>query len=257
MKKILGVIPARYGSTRFPGKPLADILGKPMIWWVYQQAIRSKKLTEIIIATDNQDIVKICEKYKFPYIITDENHLTAANRIFEVSGHMEADYYVQINGDEPLVDANLIDLITPKNIPQDIEFGTNIVAKMTNPVEVTDPSNIKVVCDTYENIVYMSRTPIPYPYRYLQFDYYKHIGIIGFNKKMLSFYHESKPSILEKIEGVDMLRFTEYKKTFKAILVQKNIYTLSVDTKSDLEKVLKIIENKFRNNELDYIRRIL
>ncbi|WP_254410671.1 3-deoxy-manno-octulosonate cytidylyltransferase [Campylobacter jejuni] len=255
--KIIGVIPARYGSTRFPGKPLADIFGKPMIWWVYQQAIRSKKLTDIIIATDDKKIAEVCKKYKFPYMITREDHLTAANRIFEVSRYVKGDYYIQINGDEPLVDANLIDLVIPKDIPQDIEFGTNIIASMINPIEVVDPSNIKVVCDAHDNIVYMSRTPIPYPYKYLQFDYYKHIGIIGFNEKMLIFYNNSKPLILESIEGIDMLRFTEYNKIFKAILAKKNIHTLSVDTKNDLEKVLKIIENKFESNKLDYIRRIL
>ena len=254
--KILGVIPARYNSSRFPGKPLADICGKPMIWWVYNQAIKAKKLTKLLIATDDSRIAEVCDKYQIPNIMTKNTHLTAANRLYEVSCSMDYDYYIQINGDEPLIDANCIDCAILNNIPQDIEFGSNLISKINNPAEVMDPTNIKVVFDINHNIIYMSRSPIPYPYGNLNFQYYKHLGIIGYNKKMLKLYNQTRPGITETIEGIDTLRFNDYNKTLNAIEIP-HINSLSVDTPKDLDKVQKIIENKFKNNQLRDIKELL
>ncbi|WLQ70986.1 3-deoxy-manno-octulosonate cytidylyltransferase [Campylobacter jejuni] len=254
--KILGVIPARYGSTRFPGKPLVDILGKPMIWWVYQQAKRAKKLTNLIVATDDERIFRVCDEFDIPWMMTKTTHQTAANRLYEVSNKEEATYYIQINGDKPVIEACLIDLVIPNEIPQDIEFGLNLVVKMDNPVEVMEPSNIKVVFDKNGNVLYMSRSPIPFPYKSLKFNYYKHIGVIGYNKKMLDLYNNTKPGIRESIEGIDTLRFNDYGKVFKAIKASY-IKSLSIDTPKDLEKVIEIIKTKFKNNELNNIKEIL
>ena len=239
--KTVAVIPARYASTRLPGKPLKDICGKPMIWWVYDRVKKAEKIDRIIVATDDKRIVDCCDKYDIPSFMTGE-HNTAANRLQELSKSIDADFYLQVNGDEPLIQYELLTMAIPDEVPQDIEFGTNIITKMTNPVEVMDNSNIKVVFDNDYKCLYMSRIPIPYPFKSLQFDYYKHVGIIGYNKKMLDFFANSTPGIFEKIEGIDILRFTDYGKTLKFI-VAENVKTLSVDTQKDLDIVTKIISD--------------
>lgn len=238
--KVLGVIPARYNSTRLPGKPLEDICGKPMIWWVYYQVCKAKKLDQVVIAIDDNRVATVLNEYNIPYIMTKNNHPTAANRLAEVATKIDADFYIQLNGDEPLIDAEVIDMVIPDSIPEETEFGTNIITAMHNPVEVNDVSNIKVVFDNSMNALYMSRIAIPYPAKTLEYDYYKHVGIIGYNRKMLEFYENSKPGKLEKIEGIDTLRFLDYGKTLRFIEVDKSD-SLSVDTVMDLERVRKIL----------------
>ena len=241
----VAVIPARYASTRLPGKPLKDICGKPMIWWVYERVRKADKIDKIVVATDDNRIVECCEKFGIPSIMTGA-HNTAANRIQEVSQSISANFYLQVNGDEPLIQYNLLTMAVPNNIPQDIEFGTNIITKMTNPVEVMDNSNIKVVFDDKLKALYMSRTPIPYPFKSLNYEYYKHVGIIGYNKKMLDFYANSNPGKFELIEGIDTLRFLDYGKTLQFIIA-KNVKSLSVDTQKDLDYVIEIIKQGDHN----------
>ena len=247
--KILGVIASRYASSRFHAKALADILGKPMVWWVYEQAKRARNLDELVVATDDERIVKVCDSFEIPSVMTDSSHQTAANRLYEVSTKIEADYYIQINGDEPLINADFIEVVVPKEIPFDVEFGSSLVCEMKEASEVLDPANIKVVFDEDENTLYMSRAAIPHPYKRLDFKYYKHIGIIGYNKLMLKLYNETKPGYTESIEGVDTLRFNDYGKILKAFKVP-SYDSLSVDTPKDLEIVTQIIKDKFKRGEL-------
>lgn len=247
--KTVGIIPARYGSTRLPGKPLKDICGKPMVWWVYNQSRKAKKVDEVYVATDDRRIADVCDQNGIPYVMTKDCHPTAAHRIQEVSQTVQADLYLQLNGDEPLIDPALIDAAVVDDVPADVEFGTNIITRMTNPVEVNDPSNIKVVYDCNMNALYMSRTAIPYPSKTLNYDYYKHVGIIGFNKKMLDFYVSSQPGHFEAIEGIDTLRFIDYGKTLRFIPVE-NCSSLSVDTEKDLERVRSIIAAKLEKGEI-------
>lgn len=241
--KIVGVIPARYASTRLPGKPLKIICKHPMIWWVYQRVKSVKELTEVYIATDDEEIKRVCNDLQLPVIMTSRFHCTAAHRLQEVSQTIRADFYLQLNGDEPLINTEAIAAAIPDKVPQDIEFGTNIITEMSEPAQVMDVSNIKVVFDNEMNALYMSRIPIPYPFKSIDFKYYKHVGIIGYNKKMLDFYKNSKPGKFEIIEGIDTLRFLDYGKKLKFILVT-NCQNLSIDTEKDLEMVRRIMEEK-------------
>ena len=125
----------------------------------------------------------------------------------------------------------------------------NIITKMHNPVEVIDPSNIKVVFDENMKMTYTSRTPIPYPYKTLDFDYYKHVGIIGYNKKMLDFYAQNPPGKFELIEGIATLRFVDYDKPLM-LKEAENVVSLSVDTPKDLDVVINLVKQKIANNEL-------
>lgn len=244
--KIAGVIPARYGSTRLPGKPLADICGKPMIWWVFQRVSGIKELDTVCIATDDMRIESVCRDYGMPVIMTSSSHKTGAHRLQEVSKYLKADYYIQLNGDEPLIDCEAVKAAIPTSAVRDVEFGTNIITPISDPVQVIDATNIKVVFDCDMKAVYMSRTPVPYPYKSLDFVYYKHVGIIGYNKKMLDFYKSSSPGRLEIIEGIDTMRFIDYGKMLQLIIVD-NCESLSVDTEKDLEKVRNIIKENYVN----------
>lgn len=240
--KVVGIIPARYGSTRLPGKPLMDICGHPMIWWVYQRVKNVHELNEVYVATDDERIESVCIQNNIPVVMTANTHQTGAHRLQEVSEKINADFYVQLNGDEPLINCDAIRASIPEFVPQDIEFGTNIITKMKEPSQVIDASNIKMVFDENFNALYMSRTPIPYPFKAINFVYYKHVGIIGYNKKMLDFYKNSVPGRLEKIEGIDTLRFLDYGKTLKLVEFD-NCESLSVDTEKDLQTVRKMMED--------------
>lgn len=241
--KVVCIIPARYGSTRLPGKPLKDINGYPMIWWVYQRIHSVQHIDEICVATDHLDIVTACENYNIPVLLTKDNHPTGANRLQEVSERIAADFYIQVNGDEPLIDTAAVSAAIPKDIPQSIEFGTNVITEIQSAAHLMDPSNIKVVFDDKMNALYMSRMPIPYPFKNTNFKYYKHVGVIGYNKRMLDFYKNSTPGRLELIEGIDTLRFLDYGK--KLLLIKIPQYnSLSVDTCSDLEEVRRRIKNE-------------
>lgn len=246
--KVVGIIPARYASTRLPGKPLKDILGYPMIWWVYKRVRTVKELDEIYVATDDDRIKEVCEHYDIPVIMTSPEHPNGAMRLQEVSETVQADFYVQLNGDEPLMNTDAIIAAIPESVPQDVAFGTNIITQIDDPAQVLDASNIKMVFDDQMNALYMSRTPIPYPFKSIDFQYYKHVGIIGYNKMMLDFYKNSRPGRFERIEGIDTLRFLDYGKQLKLILVP-DCHSLSVDTQKDLDMVIKMMKEQNRHGE--------
>lgn len=245
--KIIGIIPARYASTRFPGKPLADILGKPMIWWVYQQVKKVKEIDEVYVATDDERIIKCLDSYQIPSVRTSNTHASVFNRVHEVSDKISADAYVIINGDEPLVN---IDHISAVIQPQYLaNYATNIIARITSPAENIDTSNIKVVFDNQMNALFMSRSPIPCPYKSINFSYWKHVGITAINKKLLDFYQKTPAGEFEKIEGIDHMRLIEYGQKLKFIKIDQ-CDSLSVDTPKDLEKVRTIISHKINNGEI-------
>lgn len=239
--KILGVIPARYQSTRFPGKPLADIHGKPMIWWTYRKAIQVKDFFEVIVATDNKKIVEVCAKYNIPTVLTSEDHENHVLRIAEVATLKEADYYVSVNGDEPLILPDNIQKVIPNEVSKECYAGY-LMRELTDPVETMDPANIKLATLENGTVMYMSRSVIPYPKGTLDFKYKKLIGVECFNKEALEFYSNTTMGELEKIEDIDHLRFIENNKKVVATMVDGE--SLSVDTPKDLEKVRTILKKE-------------
>ncbi|MDR1216738.1 MAG: 3-deoxy-manno-octulosonate cytidylyltransferase [Treponema sp.] len=237
--KIIGVIPARYASSRFPGKPLADIHGKPMIWWVYQQAKKVVELDEVVVATDDQRICVVCEQLNIPNVMTSNSHKTPNDRIHEVSTMINADIYVCINGDEPLIQPEVIKKALPEEGDELAYFSSNVITAIKNPVELADPSNIKAVFNKDGEALWISRSPIPFPKGSLDFNYYKIIGVAAFSKNALDFYANTKRSALETVEELDMYRFLEHGK--KCLLKIADAYTLSVDEPKDLEYVREIL----------------
>lgn len=241
--KIVAVIPSRFQSTRFKGKPLVNICGKPMIWWVYNRVSKVDQFDEVIVATDSKKIEAVCKEHKLNVIMTSNNHATSTDRVYEVACKHAADIYVVINGDEPLIEPKtLYDIIPQESEATDNEYYVaNLITKINEPNEVIDPSNIKVLSDIDGYIICMSRSPIPFPHSSITFSYMKHVGVLAYNFKALKFFSITSPGSVEKIEKINELRFIE--NGIKIKLIETNSDTLSVDTPKDLEKVLKKIDD--------------
>ena len=240
--KVIGVIPARYQSSRFPGKPLADICGKPMIWWVYNQVSQVKEFSEIYVATDDERIVACCEEYGMKYVMTRKDTPNHIHRIWEVTEMIEADYYISINGDEPLISPDNIRQAFPSKVISDRPFFQSVYREMHDPAEVMDIANVKIVLNKEGVCMYQSRYPIPCPKGSLLFTYKKAIGIECFNKKALDIFAHTPMGVMEKIEDIDHLRFLE--NGIPIYYKQIDSESLSVDTKNDLEKVRLIIKER-------------
>ncbi len=245
--KIIGVIPARYNSTRFPGKPLADICGKPMIWWVYNQAKQVTEFTDVYVATDEQRIKDACVDLKIPVIMTRTDHKTSTERVYEAACNIEADLYVVINGDEPLIDPQIIKAVIPEELPNHKIYVGNLMTEICDPVEVVDFTNIKVVTDDDSKALFFSRSPIPYPKSSMQYKYYKHVGVLAYNLAALQFFAETQVGINEAIEDINELRFVEHGVAVR--MTKVNAHSLSVDTPKDLEKIREMIGKKLALGE--------
>lgn len=242
--KIVGVIPARYQSSRLPGKPLADICGKPMIWWVYQQVSQVKEFDEIYVATDDERIKSVCESYSMPVLMTSSKTPNHIHRIWEVTEIIEANYYVSVNGDEPLINPDNIKqaiVAIPNELSNEPYFGS-VYRELSDPAETMDLANVKIVLGNENRCLYQSRYPIPSTKGSLNFKYKKAIGIECFNKQALDFFVSAPMGILEKIEDIDHLRFLENGIPIYYTKIESE--SLSVDTKNDLEKVRSIIQSR-------------
>lgn len=245
--KIIGVIPARYASTRFPGKPLADICGRPMLWWVYQQVKKVTEFDEVFCAIDDERIAVMCETYGLQYVMTKNNHPEHISRVHEISKNVVADYYVCINGDEPLISENCIRPVLPTEIVIKPYFG-GAMRILRDPAETIDFAKIKLIVTKEGRCLYMSRAPIPYPRGSLAFQYKKYVGVECFNKAALDFFVSTPMGEYEKIEDIDHLRFLE--NGISLHFTQVDSESISVDTQKDLEKVRSIIRDKIERGEV-------
>lgn len=233
--KIICVIPARRESTRFPNKPLADIMGKPMISWVYNHCCEVSQFMEVYVATDCNEIKDVCESFGAKVIITSSNHVTATDRLYEVSKLIDADLYVMVNGDEPVIKAEAIEKCIPDNISADDFYVSNLMTDFEDPVEVIDATNLKIVTNRDGICLFISRSPIPYPKGSMDYTYKKFVGVGAFTKKALEYYHHTERGPIEKIEENDSFRFIENRKDI--YYINAHCKSLSVDTPKDIEKV--------------------
>lgn len=244
--RIIAVIPARFSSTRLPGKPLVDICGKPMIWWVFQQVNQVSEFDAIFVATDDDRIQAVCNKYDIPVLMTGSDTPNHIHRIWEVTKLIDSDYYVSINGDEPLINPdNIAQAI--KMIPEaklDEPYFGSVYRELTDPAEVIDLANVKIILGSNNQCLYQSRLPIPSTKGSIDFKYKKAIGIECFNKSALDFFVSTPMGIMEKIEDIDHLRFLEHGVPIFYTKIESE--SLSVDTKNDLEKVRNIISNRIK-----------
>ncbi len=243
--KIIGVIPARYKSSRFPGKPLADICGKPMIWWVYHQCLKVEDFDAVYVATDDEKIYNTCSSLGINVIMTSADHKTGTDRVGEVARKIPADLIVNIQGDEPLLEPSTIRAaIEPFYTNPELQIS-NLMTKIKDPVDLVNVTVPKVITN-YEGIgIYLTRAAAPYPKGNLNYSYYKQVCVYGFKPEALKFFCDfgvkyGKAKI-EAIEDIEILRFIENGYRVQFIEVDSN--TIAVDTPNDLERVRFILEN--------------
>ena len=240
-KKVIGMIPSRMNSTRFPGKALALILGKPMIYWVYKSASKVKKLDEIFVATSDKEIEECCNKYNIPCICNETNETTAAQKIAIESDNLDGDIYINIQGDEPLIDPVAIESIIDVMLNDESLEYVGLKSKITNEEEFYDRNVVKVVTDNDNFAMYFSRSPIPYEFECGKA--YRVMGLYGYTKEFLQNFKNSEKSDLEKLEhGIEMLRVME--KGHKIKLIDTDYKSVGVDLKKHIEEVEKnMLEN--------------
>lgn len=240
--KILGVIPARYKSSRLEGKPIADICGKPMIWWVYSQAAKVKEFDAVYVATDDERILAVCEKYKINVIMTSDKHKTGTDRVGEVARKVPADLYVNVQGDEPMIEPEtILEAIKPFFINPDLQVS-NLMTIINNPIDVVNYTIPKVITNKDGIGIYLTRSAAPYPKGNIDYYYYKQVCVYGFKPEALQFYCKSQQGIIEKIEDIEILRFIE--NGYKVQFVEVESDTIAVDTQNDLKKVREIMKSK-------------
>lgn len=239
--KIVCVIPARYASTRLPGKPLADIAGKPMVVRTYERALLAKKPSEVIVAVDDERVLSAVQSAGGKAVMTAKNHPTGTDRLAEVAEKFpDADVIINIQGDEPLIDPQIIDALAQVFVDDESLQMATVKTPMTEE-EKNKPGNVKVVTDKNEFALYFSRSLIPYPRENTGVTVYKHIGIYGYRRDFLLQYAKMQPTPLEQTESLEQLRALENGYKIKVIKTDKHF--VGVDTPEDLAEVNKIYQN--------------
>jgi 3-deoxy-manno-octulosonate cytidylyltransferase (CMP-KDO synthetase) len=233
------IIPARYESTRFPGKPLYPLKGKPLIQHVFENAKRATLAEDVIVATDSETIFEKVFAFGGKAVMTDQKHPSGTDRIAEVAASMKYDIIVNVQGDEPLIRPEMIDDVIALLSDQRASIGT-LVKKIENSEEITDPNVVKAVFDREGLALYFSRAPIPSHARHSEIHtpcYYKHIGIYSYRRDTLLSLAAMQPTELEKTEKLEQLRALENGIRIK---VKETFFeTYGVDTPEDLERVEK------------------
>jgi 3-deoxy-manno-octulosonate cytidylyltransferase (CMP-KDO synthetase) len=229
---VLGVIPARLASTRLPRKVLRDIAGRPMVWHVYDRAQQADALTDVIVATDAEEVADVCGRLGIPTVMTSSEHRSGTDRVWEVAQQRPADVYVNIQGDEPLVSARHVEgLLAPFLASRETQVST-LKIRATGE-EIEDPNAVKVVCDLRGRALYFSRHAIPYDRdRREQAPRFKHLGLYAYTRGALDRFHALEPSPLERIERLEQLRFLEH--GIPMTVVETFDVAIGVDTEDDL-----------------------
>ncbi len=236
--RTLCVIPARYASTRLPGKPLADICGKPMICRVLERASRAQKTEKVIVATDDERIYDAVRAEGGEAILTRADHPTGTDRLAEVAeAYPEVDLIVNVQGDEPLIEPSVIDdLIAPFEMDENLPMAT-VMVRMDDAAEQLNPNNVKVIVDKLGYALYFSRSLVPYP-RAAAGPVYKHIGIYAYRRDFLLRYARLEPTPLERAESLEQLRALE--NGYGIRVLETDCRFVGVDTPEDLALVNKI-----------------
>jgi 3-deoxy-manno-octulosonate cytidylyltransferase (CMP-KDO synthetase) len=239
--KIAGIIPARYASSRFPGKPLVDINGKTMIRRVYEQ-VRLAGLDKVVVATDDQRIFDHVQNFGGQAVLTSPLHQSGTDRCQEAYHHLQEafDFVINIQGDEPFIQPGQIQTLTSCFANPQTQIAT-LIKKISGPEELFNPNTPKVVVDHLGQALYFSRHPVPYCRQaeagqwLAHHTYYKHIGLYGYRVDVLAEITKLPPSPLEKVESLEQLRWLEHRYRITTALTELD--TFGIDSPQDLEKV--------------------
>ncbi len=245
---IIAIIPARFGSTRFPGKSLVPIQDKPMIQWVYERTRMSRLIDHVIVATDDERIMKAVSSFGGEAVMTSSSHATGTDRVAEVVQRIECDIVVNVQGDEPLIQAAMIDeAISPLLLDPSVPMAT-LCKKIERKEEAFDPNTVKVVFDKNGFALYFSRAPIPWSrdgwtgkmsFSDLSLDgpMFKHIGLYVYRRDFLLDYSKMQQTTLEAMEKLEQLRVLEHGCKIKVIATEHESF--GVDIPDDLSKILQ------------------
>jgi len=235
----IGVIPARYGATRFQGKVLADLMGKPVVQHVYEMAKNAKMLDDLIIATDDERIEKCVKAFGGKVVLTSVDQPTGTDRLAEVVNPIDVKVVVNIQGDEPLVHHSMIDELVRTMLENDSINMATAIKRIDNKDEIMDPNVVKVVIDKEGFALYFSRSPIPFERSEQSKSFYKHLGLYAYTKDFLFTFTNLPKSELEKVESLEQLRALEH--GYKIKTIETKFETVGIDTPEDLEKAKKVI----------------
>lgn len=241
--KIIGVIPARFESSRFPGKPLIDLKGKTMIQRVYEGAKRSKLLSDVIVATDDQRVYDEVKRFGGNVQMTSENHTTGTDRCGEVVENIDCDIVINIQGDEPLVDSRQLDQVCEAFKEENVQIVT-LGIKNVSEEDLQNKNRIKIVCDSNNDALYFSRSSIPNQENAKEsvaigYPFLRHIGLYAYRTNVLSKLVNLEPTTLEKIESLEQLRWLYH--GYKIRVVQTDIETPNIDVPEDVSAVLDLL----------------
>lgn len=234
--KTIGVIPARFASTRFPAKVLAKIDGKPLIQHVWEKAGLCKELDDVLIACDHQEIFKTAQNFKARVVMTGSHHVSGSDRIAEVIENLDVDIVVNIQGDEPFIDPRTIDALAVLLKQDEKALMGTVIKEITNEEDFGNPNVVKCVVDKQGYALYFSRSPIPYHRSHAlgKIKHYKHLGLYAYRKDFLMQYKSWPKGILESAEELEQLRVLE--QGFKIKTTLTDYESIAVDTLQDLEK---------------------
>jgi 3-deoxy-manno-octulosonate cytidylyltransferase (CMP-KDO synthetase) len=239
--KAIGVIPARFASTRFPGKVLALIAGKPMIQHVWEQAKKCRELSDLLIACDNDEVLKAAQSFGAKAVMTSPDHPSGSDRIAEAVGKLSVDIVVNIQGDEPFIESKVIDALVAA-LKNDAKASVaTVIKEIKDDADIRNPNVVKVVIDQNNYALYFSRSPIPYnrnAERPAGLKYFKHLGLYAYRKEFLMSYKDWPKSMLETAEQLEQLRILEAGHKIKTI--ETDLESLAVDTPEDLEKIVRM-----------------
>ena len=243
------VIPARYASTRFPGKPLADLCGKPMIQWVYERSSLCRSVDRVLVATDDERIARVVEAFGGEVVMTRADHPTGTDRLAEVAAGLDDELIVNVQGDEPLIDPIMIETaVAPLLSDDSIPMGT-LKTPLTSMEEFLNPNVVKVLTDRLGFALYFSRAPIPYPRDFNdKLDQFwhklataKHVGLYVYRRDFLLQYPRLQPTPLEGQECLEQLRALEH--GYRIRVAETNLVGQGVDTPGDLERVKALLSS--------------
>ncbi|MCX5302816.1 3-deoxy-manno-octulosonate cytidylyltransferase [Streptomyces sp. NBC_00160] len=249
-RRHIAVIPCRWGASRFPGKPLAVLGDKPVLWHVYQRCLEAKRLDDALVATDDQRIEDACRDLGIPCMMTGE-HPTGTDRVAECADHLQGDAFINVQGDEPFIDPAAIDAVS--EALTGLEAGVlavNAFAALDGaPVAaVLDHNTVKVVTDHQGNALMFSRQPIPYP-RSGQASYLRQLGLYAFTHQGLGTFRRLRQGPLEQAEGIEMLRLLEHGHRVRMIRVDAG--GIAIDTPEDLARAHALLEPRRTNTVSD------
>jgi 3-deoxy-manno-octulosonate cytidylyltransferase (CMP-KDO synthetase) len=246
--RVVVVIPARYASTRLPGKPLVSLAGKPMIQRVYERARQAQTVHQVLVATDDQRIIEAVRAFGGEARITRVDHRTGTERIAEVAAHEEGDVFVNVQGDEPLVDPAAIDTAVAALLEAPPAQIATVATTIRHAGDIMDPNVVKTVLDFESNGLYFSRAPIPWirdTQQKIHVKYWKHLGLYVFQRDALLEYPTLPQGELEKIEQLEQLRWLENGWKIRVAEVQHD--AVSVDIPEDVTRVEKLLREQSRS----------